>query len=93
MLKNIFKQNKKPNNKLITKLNEMSEIRNQFAHCQLKIRFMDGEEYIFNPKDFLKPVDLEKQYHKFKKLDKEVEPILIKMLEKLMGKKLKEIKI
>ena len=93
MLKGILKDIKQPNSKLIKKLIEMSNIRNIFAHCELIIKIKGQIEYYFNPKDYLKPINFENVYKKFNELDKEINPILISMYEKLEGEKLKRIKV
>ena len=84
ILKNILKEKKQSNNKLINKLNEMSSIRNTFAHCELMIKF-EGEEYYYNPKNYRKRIDFENEYEKFIKRDKEVNPVLMDLFKEFGG--------
>lgn len=99
MLRNILKEmeNKNPDEKQdiakirieLNKLDDMARIRNIFAHCELKIKLGTEEEYVFNPKDYKKSVDFEKEYNEFIKIDKEVNPKLFKLFEKFGGQYLK----
>jgi len=85
MLNKILKEKKQSNTKLITKLKDMATIRNIFAHCELKIKIKGKEEYIFNPKNFHKPIDFEKEYKKFIEIDNEVSPILFNLYKEIGG--------
>ena len=86
ILNNILKNKNQKDTKLIKKLNDIANIRNIFAHSDLVIKNKDNEEYVFNPKDFSKPIDFEKEYTNFYKLTMVVDPVLFKLYTDMGGK-------
>jgi len=86
ILMKILKEKEKQDKKLIKNLLDIATIRNIFAHCELVIKTKDKEEYVFNPKDYRKPIDFEKEYDKFIKIDKEIGSVLINLYKEMGGK-------
>lgn len=78
MLKQVFKRERiKDNENIISKINNMRKIRNNFVHATIQISIKEeGKLKTFSPRNFKKPIDPEKEYKEFIRYFYEVDNFL-----------------
>jgi len=85
MLRKIYRERDIYNKKYFKKLKRMGEIRNSLAHSEMVIITKNGEEHIYNPKNFDKEIDFDEEYKEYIILEEEISKSLINVYENFGG--------